>query len=117
MLDALPWGQSMGPLQSSDRQKIPCWSLNTSDLDCRLCGRLGFQQCVHVIINKQFLFEWCVLSSFEHVLRKDKDQDKPTQNTTEIKGNHKKRQIEEKKEQGKSEDKEQGDTKDYAEQR
>lgn len=104
-------------MQSSDDQNIPRWPVNTSELDCRLCGRLGFQQCVHVIINKQFPFEWCVLSSFEHVLCKDKDQDKPTQNTTKIKGNHKERQTEEKKEQGKREDKEQGDTKEDTEQR
>lgn len=109
--------QPRGPTWSSDDQKKTCWPANTCDLVCRLCGRLGFQQCVHVIINKQFLFEWCVLSSFEHVLRKDKDQDRPTQNTTKIKGNHKKRQTEEKKEQGKREDKEQGDTKEDTEQR
>lgn len=109
--------QLQGPRSSPDAQKNPGWPENSCGLVCWLCGRLGFQQCVHVIINKQFLFEWRVLSSFEHVLCKDKDQDKPTQNTTKIKGNHKKRQTEEKKEQGKREDKEQGDTKEDIEQR
>lgn len=109
--------QPQDPRGSSDAQKNTGWPENSCELVCWLCGRLGFQQCVHVIINKQFLFEWRVLSSFEHVLCKDKDQDKPTQNTTKIKGNHKKRQTEEKKEQGKREDKEQGDTKEDTEQR
>lgn len=114
VLDAQPWG----PTRSlDDLKKTKYWPVNTCDLVCHLCGRLGLRRCVHVIINKQFLFEWGVLSSFEHVLCKDKDQDKPTQNTMHIKGNHKKTQTAEKKEQGKREDKEQGDTKEDAEQR
>lgn len=109
--------QLRGPTWSSDDQKKTTLACKYLWFGLPALWEAWVSACVHVIINKQFLFEWRVLSSFEHVLRKDKDQDKPTQNTAKIKGNHKKRQKEEKKEQGKREDKEQGDTKEDTEQR